>query len=450
MTGTDTIVAIATPPGRGGISIVRVSGPAVAHIAVAMLGDVPPHAHAVRRDFKDSNGAILDNGVALFFAAPRSFTGEDVLELHGHGGPVVQELVVAAALDLGARAARGGEFSERAFLNNKIDLVQAEAVADLINASSAAAAKAAVRSLQGEFSARVNTLADALLQLRMHVEAAIDFADEDLTLLEEGAIAQRIRDWLTASSRLQDLAQQGMLLRDGCTVVIAGRPNAGKSSLMNALSGEDVAIVSATPGTTRDVLRATVTLDGLPVLLLDTAGLRVSEDAIEQEGVRRARKEIERADRVLYVVDSADQLSVAGLSADLLALPQELPVTVVLNKIDLCGKAFVPDHATSAPSLRVSVTSGEGFSALRSHLKESLGYQSSEASAFSARRRHVDALQRAHVHVMAALHALDSTLGVEIIAEELKLGHASLGEITGQVTSEDLLGAIFASFCIGK
>jgi tRNA modification GTPase len=447
---TDTIVAIATPPGRGGIGVVRVSGPLVPAIAAGMLGSLPRARVAQLAEFRGAGGEMLDAGLALYFEAPRSFTGEHVLELHGHGGPVVQDRLVARVLEFGARAARPGEFSERAFLNDKLDLVQAEAVADLIDAGSVAAARAALRSLQGEFSVRVDSLATELLGLRVHVEATIDFVDEDIELLEEGAIGRRLIEWLAASTALGRMAEQGRLLREGCTVVIAGRPNAGKSTLMNALSGEDIAIVTAIPGTTRDVLRAAIDLDGLPVTLLDTAGLRESADAIEQEGIRRARREIERADRVLYLVDASDADCVAAFPDEIASLPADLPVTVVLNKSDRAEAMQRVPVVTAPDCLRIAASTGWGLDALRLHLKECLGYRPDEASVFSARRRHLAALERAHTHVLAAEQALRSHHGVEIVAEELKLAHTALGEITGTVTPEDLLGEIFASFCIGK
>ena len=444
----DTIAAIATPPGHGGIGIVRISGCLARSLAHAILGEVPERGRAVVRRFRAADGDPIDAGVALFYAAPRSFTGEDVLELQGHGGPVVLDLLLARCLDLGARVARPGEFSERAFLNDKLDLAQAEAVADLIAAGSAEAARAALRSLNGEFSARIESLSNALITLRTEVEAAIDFADEDLDLPAEAAIAARIALLREEFVALEATAEQGRILHEGFTLVIAGRPNAGKSSLMNALAGHEAAIVTAIPGTTRDVLRERIDIDGLPITVLDTAGLRDSPDVVEAEGIRRALGEIGRADHVLYVVDAADPGAVEAVSADLARLPIGVPVSVLLNKVDIA--AARPADFTAVPTLRVSARTGTGLPELRAHLKKCAGYRPMEAGVFSARRRHLDALGRARVHVAAAERALGSRAGSELVAEELRLAHDPLGEITGRFTSEDLLGRIFASFCIGK
>ncbi len=444
----DTIAAIATPPGHGGIGIVRVSGSLARPIAAGILGEVPEPGRAVVRRFRAADGDSIDAGVALLYASPRSFTGEDVLELQGHGGPVVLDLLLARCLELGARSARAGEFSERAFLNDKLDLAQAEAVADLIAAGSAEAARAALRSLTGEFSVRVEALSSELIALRTEVEAAIDFADEELDLPAEGAIASRISRLLAEFAALEATAEQGRILHEGFTLVIAGRPNAGKSSLMNVLAGHEAAIVTAIPGTTRDVLRERIDLDGLPITILDTAGLRDSPDVIEAEGIRRALGEIGRADRVLYVVDAADPAALEAVSADLARLPAGVPVSVLLNKVDIAA-ARASDPA-AVPTLRVSARTGAGLDLLRAHLKHSAGYRPMEAGVFSARRRHLDALGRTRLHVAAAKDALESSDGSELVAEELRLAHDALGEISGRFTSEDLLGRIFASFCIGK
>ena len=445
----DTIVARATPAGHGGIGIVRVSGPLVPTLVVAVIGALPEPGRAKLCRFLDRAGAPIDAGLALYFAAPRSFTGEHVLELHGHGGPVVMALLVERCLELGARAARPGEFSERAFLNDKLDLAQAEAVADLIGAGSAAAARAALNSLSGEFSAEVARLEAALIELRSYVEASIDFADEDLELLGEGGIEQRLARLELDFSALEAAAEQGRLLHDGCTLVLAGRPNAGKSSLLNALAGHDAAIVTPIPGTTRDVLRERIDLDGLPLTLLDTAGLREGPDEIEAEGIRRAEREMTRADRVLFVVDGADPGAIEGLGRDLAALPVAAAVTLLVNKADVARAAPLPVAAEQAV-IHVSARTGAGLDTLRAHLKDVLGYRPPEAGAFSARRRHVDALRRAHAHATLARTQLCARTGTELIAEELKLAHDALGEITGRFTSDDLLGRIFASFCIGK
>ena len=444
----DTIAAIATPPGHGGIGIVRISGSLARLIAHEVLGEVPEPGRAVVRRFGGARGDAIDAGVALYYAAPRSFTGEDVLELQGHGGPVVLDLLLARCLELGARAARPGEFSERAFLNDKLDLAQAEAVADLIAAGSKEAARAALRSLTGEFSARIDALSNELIALRTEVEAAIDFADEDLDLPAERAIATRIARLHEEFTALEGTAEQGRLLQEGFTVVIAGRPNAGKSSLMNVLAGHEAAIVSEVPGTTRDVLRERMDLDGVPITILDTAGWRESPDSIEAEGIRRALGEIGRADRVLYLVDAADAAALEAVSADLARLPEGVPVSVLLNKSDIAaGRATVP---AEVPMLRISARTGAGLAELRAHLKRSAGYRPMEAGVFSARRRHLEALGRARAHVAAARSAIDDRAGSELIAEELRLAHDALGEISGRFTNEDLLGRIFASFCIGK
>ncbi len=439
----DTIVAIATPAGRGGIGVVRVSGPSAAALGRALLGSLPPPRQALARAFRDADGTTLDSGLALWFPAPHSFTGEDVLELHGHGGPVVLDLVVARCIALGARPARPGEFSERAFLNDKLDLAQAEAIAALIDAGSAAAARAALRSLAGEFSTRVHALEAGLVELRVYVEASIDFAGEDLELLAEGGVASRLQALERGLGALTASAEQGRLLQEGCTVVLAGRPNAGKSSLLNALAGHDAAIVTEVPGTTRDVLRERIDLDGLPLTLLDTAGLRDDPGRIEAEGIRRARAELARADHVLYLVDAADSAARAALPRELAALAPGVPVTVVYNKSDLAA-------APAGEGCAISALSGRGLPELRARLRAALGYRPGEAGVLSARRRHLDALTRAGAHLAVAAARLADGGGTELVAEELKLAHDALGELTGRFTSEDLLGRIFASFCIGK
>ena len=401
--------------------------------------------------FLDGQGNPLDQGLALYFPAPSSFTGEHVLELHGHGGPVVMDLLVQRALRLGCRMARPGEFSERAFLNGKIDVAQAEAVADLIDAGTAAAARAAVRSMQGEFSARIAQLQSQLTELRAYVEAAIDFPDEEVDFLSAPVIGLRLARLSDGFDEIMAAAAQGALLREGLTVVIAGKPNAGKSSLLNRLAGEEVAIVTAAPGTTRDVLRQHLHLDGLPLNLVDTAGLRRAADAAEAEGIRRARSEMARADRVLYVLDASrvDESSHAHLSAELDELPQGVPVTWVFNKIDLTGAA--PRVTDEAPArVFLSALTGEGIGLLRAHLKASAGYRDADSGALAARRRHLDALERARALVLAAAQTLRQNHAFELFAEDLRLAQRALGEITGEFTSEDLLGAIFGSFCIGK
>jgi tRNA modification GTPase len=447
--GADTIAAIATAPGRAGIGVVRVSGPLVREIAAAMLRAVPEPRRATLRDFLGAEGEVLDSGLALYFAGPGSFTGEDLLELQGHGGPVVMDRLLQRVLQLGARLAEPGEFSRRAFLNDKIDLVEAEAIADLIDSASEQAARAAVRSLQGEFSAQVRSLVEAITAARMHVEAAIDFPEEDIDFLDDATLRTRLELVLEGFAVLSAAARQGSLLREGIRVVIAGKPNAGKSSLLNRLAGYDAAIVTPIPGTTRDPLREQIHLDGLPLHLIDTAGLRDSPDVVEAEGVRRARDEIARADRVLYLIDATALPTPAALSQELGSLPLQVPITLVLNKIDLRPESVAYAHE-QLPVLRISATTGAGVTQLREHLKQVAGFLGGDAGLFSARRRHLDALQRAERQVrIAQRHLLERRAG-ELVAEELRLAQQSLAEITGEFTSEDLLGRIFSSFCIGK
>ncbi|HLW74232.1 MAG TPA: tRNA uridine-5-carboxymethylaminomethyl(34) synthesis GTPase MnmE [Gammaproteobacteria bacterium] len=444
----ETIAAIATPPGRGGIGIVRVSGPKAPNIATEITGAVPEPGRIVLREFRDEEGALLDTGLLLFFAAPRSFTGEDVVEFHGHGGPVVLDLILRRALALGARLARPGEFSERAFLNDKLDLAQAEAVADLIDSGTAQAARAAMRSLNGEFSARVHFLVASITGLRTYVEAAIDFPDEEVDFLSEGDVAGKLGAIMVDFEALSAAARQGSLLREGLTVVIAGRPNAGKSSLLNRLAGHEAAIVTEIPGTTRDLLREHVSLDGLPLHLTDTAGLRKSGDAVEEEGVRRAWREMQQADRVLLVVDATQGLTPED--QDIVdALPAELPVTVLYNKIDLTGQTPAEDELDGIDSLWLSAGTGDGMDLLREHLKQVAGFTQLGEDSFSARRRHIDALSRAREHLDEAAGHAQAGAG-ELLAEELRLAQLCLSEITGEFTSEDLLGKIFSSFCMGK
>jgi tRNA modification GTPase len=444
----DTIAAIASAPGRGAVGMLRVSGPEVPRIARAVLGSLPAARRAHLARFRDAHDASIDEGIALYFPAPASFTGEDVLELQCHGGVLVMDLLLRRLLELGARMARAGEFSERAFLNGKMDIAQAEAVADLIEAGTEAAARAAVRSMQGEFSSRITALGALITDLRVHVEAAIDFPDEEIDFLAAPAITSRLAQVLEAFDSIQAAAHQGALLREGLTVVIAGKPNAGKSSLLNALTGEDVAIVTPSPGTTRDVLRRQLHLDGLPLNLVDTAGLRSAGDAAEAEGIRRAHGEMRRADRICYVIDGSDPR--AGDAPAAQDLPSDVPVTVVHNKIDLTGHTARADEQASPPRIYLSARTGAGIDLLRAHLKSRVGYVGAESGVFAARRRHLDALHRARALVDCAARAGGESRGFELFAEDLRLAQAALGEITGEVTSEDLLGAIFAGFCIGK
>jgi len=447
----DTIAAIGTPAGRGGVGIVRISGEQTRVIAEAVLGRIPRVRYATLAMFTDGDGEIIDQGIALYFKAPHSFTGEDVLELHAHGGPLVMDMLLSEVVRLGARIARPGEFSERAFLNDKLDLSQAEAIADLIDSVSKQAARSAIRSLQGEFSALVHGLNERVINLRMYVEAAIDFPEEEIDFLEDSKVQDSLAELETALKDVIQQAGQGAILREGISLVLAGRPNAGKSSLMNQLSGRDTSIVTTVAGTTRDVVNEYLHLDGIPLRLIDTAGLRQSEDEVEIEGVKRALREIENADRVLLVVDLTEHGPDLTEHVDELIaeLPAGVPVTVVLNKADLvtvdpAGRPLRHD------SLVISALTGEGVDALKARLKEAVGYDTSAEGSFIARTRHVDALNRALDHLQAGARQLAETGAGELLAEELKYCQQSISEITGEFTSDDLLGRIFSSFCIGK
>jgi tRNA modification GTPase len=461
----DTIVAIASPAGRGAVGVIRVSGAEVPRIAVEILGALPAPRVALLRPFRDEDGTALDEGLALYFPAPASFTGEPVLELQGHGGAFILDRLLQRVLKLGVRMARPGEFSERAFLNGKMDLTQAEAVADLIDAGTSAAARAAVRSMQGEFSARIHGLQAQLTDLRVYVEAAIDFPDEEIDFLSNATLQQRLSQVFAAFDSITAAARQGTLLREGLNVVIAGKPNAGKSSLLNRLAGDDIAIVTDLPGTTRDLLRQQVHFDGLPVNLIDTAGLRTAVDVVEEEGIRRAKAEMQRADRVLYVVDATlgfdvklgldltlgvDAMTDRALATELEILAPNVPVTWVINKIDLLGAAARCEVSAGVTRVLLSAQTGDGIALLRDHLKQSAGYRDVESGALSARRRHLDALRRASDLTQRAADTLRTTQAFELFAEDLRLAQRDLSEITGDVTSEDLLGEIFGSFCIGK
>lgn len=454
MHSRDTIAAVATAQGRGGVGIVRVSGPLALSIAEALSGRTPRPRHAHYGPWRDAEGQVLDEGILLFFPGPHSFTGEDVLELQGHGGPVVLDLLLDRCLALGARQARPGEFSERAFLNDKLDLAQAEAIADLIEASSAQAARNALRSLQGEFSRRVHELSEQLIQLRIYVEAAIDFPEEEIDFLADGHVLRQLEAIRAYLAEVQRTAGQGALLRDGMTVVIAGRPNAGKSSLLNALAGREAAIVTDIAGTTRDLLREHIHIDGMPLHVVDTAGLRDTEDQVERIGVERALKAIEEADRILLLVDSS-----AAEADDPFALwpefldkrPAPERVTLIRNKIDLSGEpAGLQQGADGHVTLSLSARSGAGLDLLREHLKTCMGYQQTAESGFSARRRHLEALHQAAAHLDHGHAQLTLAGAGELLAEDLRQAQQALGEITGAFSSDDLLGRIFSSFCIGK
>ena len=444
----DTIAAIATAPGRGGVGIVRLSGTNAPSIAEKIAGPLPSPRVAELRVFCDSEGEHIDEGLVLNFPAPKSFTGEHVIELHAHGGPVVLDMLLARVLSLGARVARPGEFSERAFLNDKLDLAQAEAIADLIDSDTEQAARAATRSLEGEFSRHVHALVEALTGLRTYVEAAIDFPDEEIDFLSDGQVQMQLMAITEQLAEVRKQARQGQLLRDGMTLVIAGRPNAGKSSLLNALAGREAAIVTEVAGTTRDVLREHIQIDGMPLHIIDTAGLRDSADPVEQEGIRRAWHQIEQADRVLLVID--DQQGFGDEDRQILErLPAKLPHTRILSKIDLTGHPDGLESENASPAIALSTRTGAGMEVLRDHLKQLMGYQAASVGGFSARRRHIDALQRAAQHLENAAACLDSGAG-ELLAEELRLAQQPLSTITGEFSSDDLLGEIFSGFCIGK
>ncbi len=450
MTRTDTIVACATPPGRGGVAVVRVSGPKVPEIAATLLGDLPTARQVKLAPFLDEQGESLDVGVALFFPAPHSYTGEHVLELQGHGGPVIVESIIARVLQLGARRAHAGEFTQRAYLNDKIDLAQAEAVADLIDAGSREAARAAMRSLQGEFSAMISGLTEAVIDLRTFVEAAIDFPEEEVDFLADQELAERLAHVRQHFAAITTSARQGQLLREGMTVVLAGRPNAGKSSLLNRLAGYEAAIVTPIPGTTRDVVREHIAIDGMPLHVLDTAGLRAAQDAVEQEGVRRAHVEMAKADRVLFVIDCALDPEGEAFLAERANLPPDVPVTLVFNKVDLVGAMPLANTVSGPPRVAVSATSGQGIDMLRAHLKQCMNFQTADSGSISARGRHLEALRRAEAHVNEAARQLEERRAGELVAEDLRAAQRALDEITGEFTSDDLLGRIFGSFCIGK
>ncbi len=450
--GGETIAAIATAPGRGGVGIVRISGPGAARIGAEITRRTIPPRKAIFTSFLDQGGRAIDSGIALFFPGPASFTGDDVIELQGHGGPVVLDMLLERALAEGARLARPGEFSERAYLNGKIDLTQAEAIADLIDAASREAARGAMRSIEGAFSAEVTPLVDELTQLRMLVEACIDFPEEDIDSLADHDVLEQIDTLLARIATIENTARSGRLLRDGMNVLIAGKPNAGKSSLLNALAGDSVAIVSAIPGTTRDLIRERILIDGIPIHVTDTAGLRESPDEIEQEGIRRALHEAEQADVLLLVVDSsAKDDPDAILNDHFHGVFQNLPpVCVILNKCDLSGLTPGNQKSDRHHCVALSALSGAGMDALRTALRDIVGLTPSGGGGFSARRRHLDALARARGALEDARSTLVSKAGSELLAEDLRLAQQCVGEITGQLSPDELLGKIFSSFCIGK
>jgi tRNA modification GTPase len=452
---TDTIAAIATAAGRGGVGIIRLSGVESLSIAQVICSTTltPRHAHFSR--FKDSKNVSIDTGIAIFFPGPASFTGEDVVELQAHGGPVILDLLLKECCFLGARQARPGEFSERAYLNNKIDLAQAEAIADLINSTTDKAALNASQSLQGVFSKKIDSLVSAVTQLRIYVEAAIDFPEEEIDFIGDGIVSERLDDIIESLAGVENEAKQGSLVQEGMKLVIAGKPNAGKSSLLNALSGQDSAIVTPIEGTTRDVLREHIQIDGMPLHIVDTAGLRESGDEIEQEGIRRAWREMESADLIVLVVDgSADDTGKSNSSSiwpdKSQLLKRDIPVVIVHNKSDLTESGPLIDTSDESTVIHLSAKNGEGMDLLRGHLKKQMGYSEDGGGQFSARRRHLESLRAASEYLQTGKQQLQNAGAGELLAEDLRQCQISLGEITGAVTSDELLGEIFSSFCIGK
>lgn len=445
----DTIAAIATAPGRGGVGVIRVSGNNLLPFSLALTGKTPKPRHATLAEFKGADHVAVDSGILLFFPGPNSFTGEDVLELQGHGGPVVMNMLLGRCLDLGARLAEPGEFSRRAFLNGKIDLAQAEAVADLIDAATASAARSAVRSLQGEFSKAIDGLTDELINLRMLVEATLDFPEEDIDFLKAADAFGRLARLQRKLAEIFDRASQGKLLQSGLHVVLAGQPNVGKSSLLNRLAGDDLAIVTAIAGTTRDALRSTIQIEGIPLHIIDTAGLRETDDEVEKIGIERSWKEIERSDVVLLLVDARN--GVSETDRDILTrLPEHLKQITVYNKIDLAGTAAERHDETDGSAISLSARSGEGIELLRQELLKIAGWHQTD-DVFIARERHLRALASAQSHIDSAHQVAEGVLpALELFAEELRLAQQALGEITGKFSADDLLGVIFSRFCIGK
>ncbi len=441
----DTIAAIATPLGKGGVGIIRVSGPETARIATQLLGFVPKPRHADLCWFRNSDNDVIDKGIAIYYPGPNSYTGEDVLELQGHGGTIVMQILLQSVLKAGARMAAAGEFTQRAFLNDKMDLAQAEAVADLIDSGSVQAARAAVRSLQGAFSDLVHSLVEQLIDLRAYVEAALDFPEEEIDFLATDELRGRFDNLKLEFAALQKRVQQGAILREGLTAVIVGKPNAGKSSLMNRLAGYEAAIVTDIPGTTRDVLKENIVLDGLPLHIVDTAGLRDSEDVIEQEGIRRARSAIQQADLVMQVLDVNDDSLQEPLAID-----ESIPRLTIYNKIDLNTFDHEATDDDSDNTIYLSAKTAEGIDGLIQKLKEIAGYQSDAANTLGARTRHLTALNNAKRHIDIAFKHLTTTREGELMAEELRIAQDQLNLITGEFSSDDLLGKIFGSFCIGK
>lgn len=448
----DTITAVATASGRAGVGIIRISGSKALDIAEKIIHFIPKNRHAHYCDFFDQNDARLDQGIALYFKGPHSFTGEDVVELQAHGGPIVLDLLIKTVLAFGGRIAEAGEFSQRAFLNDKLDLVQAEAVSDLINSSSEQAARSALRSLQGEFSRKIETIVSTLIEIRMFVEAAIDFPEEEIDFLSDSNVLNQLDDLSAQITKLLANAQQGALLTEGMRVVIAGKPNAGKSSLLNALSGKDSAIVTDIEGTTRDVLKEQINIDGMPLHVIDTAGLRESTDEVEKIGISRAWNEIEQADRILLVVDASDMENKKELAWPefIQKLTRSDHLTLIRNKVDKIHQAAGITNESAYPVISLSAKSGLGLDILRKHLKDCVGYDSGNEGSFTARRRHLQAIEKALEAISLGKKQLVEMNAGELLAEELRIAQEYLGLITGKFRPDDLLGEIFSSFCIGK
>lgn len=451
---SDTIAAIATPPGRGGVGIVRVSGTKVKDICKSLLNVIPPARFAKFSPFLNADGSQIDEGLSLYFAGPNSFTGEDVLELHAHGGPIVLDMLLRRVIGLGARIAKAGEFSERAFLNNKMDLLQVEAVAELINASSEQAAVAATRSLQGVFSRKINELVEGLIRLRLYVEAAIDFPEEEIDFLADAHVHNSLNALLEQVSDIYKQAKYGALLSEGVNAAIIGQPNVGKSTLINGLTGQDLAIVTPIAGTTRDTIKAHIAIDGLLLNVIDTAGLHETDDLVEREGIKRTLQAMEAADLILLVVDGTrtTQYNPQTLYPELQQQTKaSAKVIVVVNKIDQLDVAPYVEQRDGYSLVAISAHTGAGIDLLREHIKTVAGVQHNpEGGLFLARRRHLDALMRAQNHIVNGQTQLTSNAAGELLAEELKQAQQTLGEITGEFTSDDLLGRIFSEFCIGK
>lgn len=451
MQNNDTIAAIATPPGRGGIGIVRISGSNLQQFAQAILGKLPDPRHAGLFNFLDQDNQIIDQGIALYFPSPNSYTGEDILELHGHGGPAVINLLLARCLQLGARLAEPGEFTLRAFLNEKLDLAQAEGIADLIDASTANAARCAMRSLHGEFSSAIHQLVNALIDLRVLVEATLDFPEEEIDFLQSAHATEQLTAIQGKLEQILAASRQGNLLQEGIKVVLAGQPNVGKSSLLNRLAGDEIAIVTDIPGTTRDTVRQSIEIEGIPLHLIDTAGLRETSDIVEQHGIVRTYAAIEQADLVLLLVDSHHGVTEEDHSV-LARLPERLPVLTVHNKIDLSGKPPHLEEDTSGTAVYLSAKEGTGIALLKTALLKTAGWQANIAGegAYMARQRHLQALMHTRELLARAATWLHPADQLELLAEELRLAQQALSSITGEFTNDDLLGEIFSNFCIGK